>query len=76
MKKVVSFLAAAACVASLFAARSFKNNTYQKLADEYTRKARWKLLNFSNVLFVCCLMDKTTLHSVCLWLKYSIASDD
>lgn len=39
MKKVVSFLAAAACVASLFAARSFKNNTYQKLADEYTRKA-------------------------------------
>ena len=39
MKKVVSVLACAACLASLFAARSFKNNTYQKLADEYTRKS-------------------------------------
>ena len=39
MKKVVSVLACAACLASLFAARSFKNNTYQKLADEYTKKS-------------------------------------
>lgn len=39
MKKVVSVLSCALCLASLYAARSFKNNTYQKLADEYTKKA-------------------------------------
>ena len=39
MKKVLLILSCALCAASLFAARSFKNNTYQKLADEYTKKA-------------------------------------
>ncbi len=38
MKKVVSVLAAVLFTASLFAV-SYKNNTYQKLADEYTKKA-------------------------------------
>lgn len=39
MKKCVSLVAAFAVLGSLFAARSFKNNTYQKLADEYAKKA-------------------------------------
>lgn len=39
MKKVISLVAVLAAVGSLFAARSFKNNTYQKLADEYTKKS-------------------------------------
>ena len=38
MKKLVLILAAVLMTASLFAV-SYKNNTYQKLADEYTQKA-------------------------------------
>ena len=38
MKKIISILAAALLAASLFAV-SYKNNTFQKLADEYTKKA-------------------------------------
>ena len=40
MKKIISVLAFALLAGSLFAAGySYKNNTYQKLADEYTKKA-------------------------------------
>ncbi len=39
MKKFLGFFAAVLAASSLFAA-SYKNNTYQKLADEYTRKAQ------------------------------------
>ena len=38
MKKIVSLLFAALLTVSVFAV-SYKNNTYQKLADEYTKKA-------------------------------------
>jgi len=38
MKKLVTIVLAALMAASVFAA-SYKNNTYQKLADEYTKKA-------------------------------------
>jgi len=38
MKKLITILVAALLAASLFGA-SYKNNTYQKLADEYTKKA-------------------------------------
>ena len=38
MKKLVALFTAVLISASLFAV-SYKNNTYQKLADEYTRKA-------------------------------------
>ena len=38
MKKVVSVLLASLILASAFAV-SYKNNTYQKLANEYTKKA-------------------------------------
>jgi len=38
MKKFISFVIITLAVASLFAA-SYKNNTYQKLANEYTKKA-------------------------------------
>ena len=38
MKKLINAVAILAASASLFAV-SYKNNTYQKLADEYTRKA-------------------------------------
>ena len=40
MKKIISVLTLAFLAGSLFAAGySYKNNTYQKLADEYTKKA-------------------------------------
>lgn len=39
MKKLLAFAAALLSFSLLFAA-SYKNNTYQKLADEYTRKAQ------------------------------------
>lgn len=40
MKKIFSILVVASVAASLFAANlSYKNNTYQKLADEYAKKA-------------------------------------
>lgn len=39
MKKVLSIVAAL-LTASMFFAVSYKNNTYQKLADEYTKKAQ------------------------------------
>ncbi|MCI5606634.1 MAG: hypothetical protein SPE59_09320 [Treponema sp.] len=42
MKKVISVVLTALVAASLFAV-SYKNNTYQKLADEYTRKAEQAL---------------------------------
>ena len=38
MKKIISILAIAFLAASVFAV-SYKNNTFQKLADEYTKKA-------------------------------------
>ena len=38
MKKIISILAVALLAASVFAV-SYKNNTFQKLADEYTKKA-------------------------------------
>ena len=38
MKKFISILTIALLAASVFAV-SYKNNTYQKLADEYTKKA-------------------------------------
>ena len=38
MKKLITVLMAVILAASVFAA-SYKNNTYQKLADEYTKKA-------------------------------------
>lgn len=38
MKKVISILIISLLAASIFAV-SYKNNTYQKLADEYTKKA-------------------------------------
>lgn len=38
MKKLVSIILAVLMTASIFAV-SYKNNTYQKLADEYTKKA-------------------------------------
>jgi len=38
MKKILSFLFIAMLTVSVFAV-SYKNNTYQKLADEYTKKA-------------------------------------
>ena len=38
MKKILSLLIAAMLTLSAFAV-SYKNNTYQKLADEYTKKA-------------------------------------
>ena len=38
MKKVLTVFAALFAASLLFAV-SYKNNTYQKLADEYTRKA-------------------------------------
>lgn len=38
MKKIITIIATALIAASLFAA-SYKNNTYQRLADEYTKKA-------------------------------------
>ena len=38
MKKLVLVLMTVLMTASLFAV-SYKNNTYQKLADEYTKKA-------------------------------------
>ena len=38
MKKLVSVILAVLMAASVFAV-SYKNNTYQKLADEYTKKA-------------------------------------
>ena len=38
MKKLISILTIALLTASLFAV-SYKNNTFQKLADEYTKKA-------------------------------------
>ena len=38
MKKLITVLMAALLAASVFGA-SYKNNTYQKLADEYTKKA-------------------------------------
>ncbi len=38
MKKIFSIFAVALLAASLFAV-SYKNNTFQKLADEYTKKA-------------------------------------
>ena len=41
MKKLVSILLATLIASSVFAANlSYKNNTYQKLADEYTKKAQ------------------------------------
>ncbi|MCR5437074.1 MAG: hypothetical protein K6E97_08420 [Treponema sp.] len=41
MKKLVSILLATLFASSVFAANlSYKNNTYQKLADEYTKKAQ------------------------------------
>lgn len=39
MKKIAGLISALVCAASLFAV-SYKNNTYQKLADEYTKKAQ------------------------------------
>ena len=42
MKKVISVVLTALVAASLFAV-SYKNNTYQKLADEYTKKAEQAL---------------------------------
>ncbi len=40
MKKLVSLLVITLLACSMFAANlSYKNNTYQKLADEYTKKA-------------------------------------
>ena len=40
MKKLISVLLVALFTSTVFAATlSYKNNTYQKLADEYTRKA-------------------------------------
>lgn len=40
MKKIISILAFALLAGSIFAASySYKDNTYQKLADEYTKKA-------------------------------------
>ena len=42
MKKFITFTAALILTASLFAI-SYKNNTYQKLADEYTRKAEYAM---------------------------------
>ena len=38
MKKIISILTIALLAASVFAV-SYKNNTFQKLADEYTKKA-------------------------------------
>ena len=38
MKKLINAVAILAASASLFAV-SYKNNTYQKLADEYNKKA-------------------------------------
>ena len=38
MKKLISIIAVALLAASMFAV-SYKNNTFQKLADEYTKKA-------------------------------------
>ena len=38
MKKIISILAVALLAVSVFAV-SYKNNTFQKLADEYTKKA-------------------------------------
>ena len=38
MKKIISILVIALLAASVFAV-SYKNNTFQKLADEYTKKA-------------------------------------
>ena len=38
MKKLIAVFTAALISASLFAV-SYKNNSYQKLADEYTKKA-------------------------------------
>lgn len=40
MKKLFLVLITAFAACSLFAAVSYKNNTYQKLADEYTKKAQ------------------------------------
>ena len=41
MKRFVMIIAVALLAASVFAATySYKNNTYQKLADEYTKKAQ------------------------------------
>ena len=42
MKKFITFTAALILTASLFAI-SYKNNTYQKLADEYSRKAEYAM---------------------------------
>ena len=42
MRKVISVVLTALVAASLFAV-SYKNNTYQKLADEYTKKAEQAL---------------------------------
>ncbi|MCR5614120.1 hypothetical protein [Treponema sp.] len=40
MKKIISILSTALLASALFAANySYKDNTYQKLADEYTKKA-------------------------------------
>ena len=40
MKKFISLLVVALFATTMFSATlSYKNNTYQKLADEYTRKA-------------------------------------
>ena len=40
MKKLISVLLVALFTSTVFAATlSYKNNTYQKLADEYTKKA-------------------------------------
>ena len=39
MKKIVSILFVALFTTLVFAV-SYKNNTYQKLADEYTKKAQ------------------------------------
>ena len=41
MKRLVLLIAVALLTASVFAGPySYKNNTYQKLADEYTKKAQ------------------------------------